>query len=157
MQKWVYGKIIWSRAVIHIFTPVMPEAAAAVERLYSAGAVRERSELFVANVRGRVGRVGVGEWPSGGQGALSIGNWAHIRAQRYTRSSCVCVCEREGVCVCLYVCDEISDVSRIWMASPHLSRSQVVSPFPGQGFQHSGPLWREREWASVGILQLDNS
>ena len=32
--------------------------------------------------------MGVGEWPSGGLGALSMGNWEHISAQRYTRSSC---------------------------------------------------------------------
>ena len=34
------------------------------------------------NLRGRVGGGGVGEPPSGGSGALSIGNWAHIRAHR---------------------------------------------------------------------------
>lgn len=55
----------------------------------SEGAVRERSPAsgvpMVEN--GMTGRVGVGEPPSGGLGALSMGNWAHIRAARNTSNS----------------------------------------------------------------------
>ncbi len=62
--------------------------AATVSLKYSDGAVRERSALprlpsvVGRKLRGRAGMVGVGEWPSGGLGALSIGNWAHMRAHR---------------------------------------------------------------------------
>ena len=37
--------------------------------------------------RGMAGGVGVGDPPLGGLGALSMGNWAHIRAARNTNSS----------------------------------------------------------------------
>lgn len=57
----------------------------------SEGAVRDRSPAsglpMVEN--GMAGGVGVGEAPSGGLGALSMGNWAHIRAARNTSNSCI--------------------------------------------------------------------
>lgn len=43
--------------------------------------------MVVVNMEGRGGGEGVGDWPSGGLGALNIGNWEHIRAQRYTNNS----------------------------------------------------------------------
>ena len=52
------------------------------------GAVCEYWSMLVANTEGRGGGEGVGDWPSGGLGALNIGNWEHIRAHRYTTSSC---------------------------------------------------------------------
>ena len=56
----------------------------------SEGAVRERSPGSGLPMveRGMSGGVGVGEAPAGGLGALSMGNWAHIRAARNTNSSC---------------------------------------------------------------------
>ena len=47
----------------------------------------EYCKVVVVKTEGRGGGGGVGDWPSGGLGALSMGNWAHIRAQRYTGSS----------------------------------------------------------------------
>ena len=55
----------------------------------SEGAVRERSPASGLPMvdRGMVGGVGVGDAPSGGLGALSMGNWAHIRAALNTNNS----------------------------------------------------------------------
>lgn len=43
--------------------------------------------MEVEKLEGRGGGEGVGDWPSGGLGALNIGNWEHMSAQRYTNSS----------------------------------------------------------------------